>query len=162
MTDRLSDKIKIDYVYDADGTWADATWYDMKDYDGFMAVALGTSVPAEATNFLKTFKIASNSGSTGGGTDHDIAEAVTTDGGSTTTLAAADMGTTPFTTAGDQVVLLDVGADQMYAGDRYVSVKTTGSGTFPVVFMFIRYNGNYSYKDMFQGTRSAFQYDGDL
>lgn len=164
---RLCDQVKIDHCYDADGTFDGTTvMLDMKDYDGCMFVIGGTTVAPGATHFISGIKVVSNTTATGGGTDHDICEAVTTDGGSTKTLAAADMGTAAVTTFTDQnMVVLDVKADQMYDGDRYIGLVTTKGGTgatFPFHCVAIRYRGANTFKDMFQTTRTAFQYDGDL
>ena len=104
----------------------------------------------------------SNTTSAGAGTDHDIAECVTTDGGSTKTLTAADVGTTAPTTLHSQLLALDIKNDQMYAGDRYIGAVTTSTGTYTCVILYIRYNGAANYKDMIQSTRTAYQYDGDL
>ncbi len=159
---RLSDSIKIDTIADADGAFdgTSGTMLDMRDFDGMACFIIGTTVPAEGTNFLKTFKLVGNSQSNGGGTDNDIMSAVTTEGGSTETLAAADYGTAVNTAHHDQMVMLDMKADQMTAGDRFVAAVTTGSGTWPMVIIYVRYNGTFSTKDMFQATRTAFQLNG--
>lgn len=160
---RLCDSIRIDYAYDADGTYdGTAAMIDMKDYDGCMVLVLGAATTGSATNHVKAFKVVSNTTAAGAGTDHDIAEAVTTDGGTTKTLTVADFGTVAPSTLGSQMLCLDVKADQMYAGDRYIGAVTTGTGTFTCVIVYIRYRGNFSFKDMFQATRTAFQYDGNL
>lgn len=161
---RLCDQIKIDHVYDANGAYdGTASMIDMTGYDGCLVLVLGAATVPSATHHITGFKVVSNTTAAGAGTDHDIAEAVTTDGGSTKTLTAADMGTAAMTTQGDTGILcLDVRSDQMYAGDSYIGAVTTGTGTFTCHIIYIRYRGNFNYKDMFQATRTAFQYDGDL
>lgn len=165
---RLCDQVRFTHIADADGTWDGTTdpMLDMRDYDGCCIVICATTVAVDATHFLEFAKVVSNSDSDGGGTDHDIAEAVTTDGGSTKTLTGSNYGTAVNTAQNQQMIVLDVRADQMYAGDRYIGLVTTvnAGGTYPIHILYIQYNGNFSYKDMFQfaGTRTAFQYDGDL
>lgn len=166
---KLTDHIKVDVAYDAgtatkyDGT-AQAM-IDMRDYDGCAVFVIGTTVAATTAHLVTGFKIVSNTTSTGGGTDHDIAEAVTTDGGTTETLAKGHWGTgtngvTPIDTC---FGYLDIKADDMYAGDRYIAAMTTGvTGTIPYMIVYIRYRGKYSFKDMVQTTRTMFQYTGDL
>lgn len=163
---RLSDYVKLDHGYDADGTFDGTTvMLDMAGYDGCLFIVCGTTVAPGATHFISKIRVVSNTTAAGAGTDHEIAEAVTTDGGTTKTLAAANMGTAAVTTATDQnLVILDVKADQMYAGDQYIGLVTEKGGTgatFPFHWVAIRYRGT-AYKDMFQTTRTAFQYDGDL
>jgi hypothetical protein len=164
---RLCDQIKIDYAGVAgaasagfDGT--SGTMIDMKDYDGCLVLILGEVTTASATHSITGFKVVSNNAAAGGGTDTDIAEAVTTDGGSTTTLTVADFGTSAPTAHNDQMLALDVRADQMAAGDRYIGAVVTNTGTYTFTVVYIRYRGGVSYKDMFQATRTAFQYDGNL
>lgn len=160
---RLCDQVKIDHVYDADGAYDGTaqTMLDMRDFDGCCVLALGGTT-ADATHHLTSLNVISNSASDGGGTDHIIAEAVTTDGGTVDDLTQADYGVAANTTVNDQMVLLDVRADQMVGSDRYIAAVTTGTGTFITHIVYFRYNGNFSFKDMFQATRTAFQYDGDL
>ena len=163
---RLSDMIKIDYVIDADGTY-DGTpdMIDMKNWDGCLVIVSSGTTTIDNTNHLTGFKVQSNTTAAGAGTDHDIVEAVTTDGGTTQTLTGADMygtATAVATTVSDKLMALDVRADQMFAGDRFICARTAGTGTFVTHIMYIRYNGAFSYKDMIQVTRTAFQYDGDL
>lgn len=162
---RLSDCVKIDQMYsDGNGNFDGSTvMLDMKDYDGCMFIIGGTTVAPSATNLITAVRVISNTTAAGAGTDHEIAEAVTTDGGTTKTLLCTDMGTAAVTTATDQnLIVMDVRADQMYAGDRYVGIMLTETGTFPSHTIAIRYRGSFSMKDMFQATRTAFQYDGDL
>lgn len=161
---RLCDNISVYSVYDADGAYDGTaqTMIDMKDFDGCCVLLLGSATTPSATHHVTGFKIVSNSASDGTGTDHDIAEAVTTDGGSTKTLTAADFGTAAPSTVGQQLMCLDIRADQMYDGDRYIAAVTTGTGTFTCNIVYIRYRGSFNYKDMIQATRTAFQYDGDL
>lgn len=162
---RLCDCIYVKSVYDTDGAYDGTaqTMHDMRDWDGCLVLLLPAATTASATHHITGFKIVSNTSSTGGGTDHDIAEAVTTDGGTTKTLAAADVGTSAPTTVHNQLLALDIRADQMYAGDRYIAAVTTKTGTYTCVICYIFYRGNYTYKDLIQaGTRTAFQYDGNL
>ena len=162
---RLCDCIRVDSVYDANGTYdgtADTAMLDMLEWDGCAVLVLPAATAASATNVITAFKIVSNSGATGGGTDHDIAEAVTTDGGTTKTLAAADMGASAGTAIHNQLLCLDIRADQMYAGDRYIAAMLTATGTYTCTVVYIRYRGSFSFKDMIQTTRTAFQYDGNL
>ena len=163
---RLCDCVKFDYVIDANGSY-DGTgdMLDMKDYDGCCVVVSSGTTTIDATNYIANVVIISNTTAVGGGTDHEICEAVTTDGGTTKTLTGPDMygtATAAATTVSDKLIVLDVRADQMYAGDRYICCSTTGGGTLVTHIMYIRYRGAFSFKDMFQGTRTAFQYDGDL
>ena len=163
---RMCDHVKIDYVIDADGTY-DGTpdMIDMKDFDRCLIVVSSGTTTIDATNHLTGVKIISNTTAAGAGTDHDIVEAVTTDAGSTKTLTGADMygtATAVATTVSDKVIVLDVRADQMYKGDRFICCTCAGTGTFVTHIMYIRYNGSFQFKDMFQGTRTAFQHDGDL
>ena len=158
---RLCDQIKIDTIADADGDFdgTGGTMLDMRDWDGICCFIVGTTVAADTTHFLTTFKMVSNSQADGGGTDSDVASAVTTDGGTTETLAAADYGTAVNTAFHDKMVLLDVRASQMADGDRYIAPVITSGGTWPMVVVCVRYNGR-SFKDVFQATRTAFQLDG--
>jgi len=163
---RLCDQVKIDYVIDANGTY-DGTpnMLDMRDYDGCMIIVSSGTTTIDATNYVAAVKVISNTTAAGAGTDHEIAEAVTTDGGTTKTLTGANMygtATAAATTVSDKLIVMDVRADQMYAGDRYICCSTTGGGTLVTHIMYIRYNGHCSFKDMFQTTRTAFQYDGNL
>lgn len=161
---KLSETISLYTIYDAGGAYdgTTPTMVDMAGYGGCLVLVLGSSVTASATHGVTGFKIVSNTTAAGAGTDHDIAEAVTTDGGSTITLAAADFGTTAPTTLSQQCLYLDIKASQMYAGDRYIGAVIAAAGAFPIVIVYIRYNGDYSAKDLLQSTRTAFQYDGNL
>jgi len=160
---RLCDNVSIEYVYSVSGTYdGTAAMVDMRGYDGCMVLVLGTVSALSATDHLTGFKIVSNTTAAGAGTDHDIAEAVTTDGGSTKTLTSADIGAGAFTTKGSRMLCLDVRNDQMYAGDRYIGAVTAETGTLEIVVIYIKYHGTFSFKDMFQATRTAFQYDGPL
>lgn len=159
---RLCDQVKFDHVVDVDGTYdGTGTMVDMRDYDGCCVVVTGGTT-ADTTHHLTSVNVISNTTAAGAGTDHIIAEAVTTDGGTTDDLTQADYGISANTTKNDQMIVLDVRADQMYAGDRFICCSTVGTGTFITNILYIRYNGNFSFKDMFQATRTAFQYDGDL
>lgn len=167
---RLSDCIKIDYtceVAEGDHDGTAITMVDMKGWDGCLVLVLtagGSTI--NATDYIANFKIVSNSASDGSGTDHDIAEAVTADGGETKTLTGADMygaaTATPAAGVNDKFLALDVRNEQLYAGDRYIAAVTVDAGTLEIVIVYIRYRGNYSYKDMLWSTRYAFQYNGDL
>ncbi len=162
---RMSDTVRIDHCYsDGNGNWDGSTvMLDMKDYDGCMFIIGATTVAPSATNCIAAVRVISNTTAAGAGTDHEIAEAVTTDGGTTKTLVAADMGTAAVTTFTNQnFIVMDVKASQMYAGDRYIGIMLTETGTFPTHTVALRYNGSFNFKDMFQTTRTAFQYDGDL
>ena len=160
---RLCDNVKVDYVYSTSGTYdGTADMVDMRGYDGCMVLVLGSVSALAATDHLTGFKIISNTTSAGAGTDHDIVEAVTTDAGSTKTLATADFGLGAFTSVNDRMMCLDVRNDQMYAGDRYIAAVTAETGTLEIVVVYIRYHGTFSFKDMFQATRAAFQNDSDL
>ena len=166
---KLTDYIKVDAVFDAgtatkfDGT-AQAM-IDMQGYDGCAVFIIGHATPFSVTNLITNCKLVSNNASLGGGTDHDIAEMVTTEGGSTTTLTAADWGTgTCGATPIDSCFgYLDIKTDDLYAGDRYIAVVTaTVAGTIPHTMLYIRYRGTHSFKDMVQTTRTMFQYTGDV
>ena len=163
---RLCDQVKIDYFIDANGTIdGTADMIDMKDYDGCLIIVSSGTTTIDATNYVAHAWVISNTTAAGAGTDHIIAEAVTTDGGTTDTLTGADMygaATAAATSVSDKLIALDVKADQMYPGDRYICLSSTGAGTFVTHVMYIRYRGAHNFKDMFQGTRTAFQYDGDL
>jgi hypothetical protein len=161
---RLCDQIRIDTIYDANGTHdgTTPTMLDMKDYDACCVLVVPAATTADATHHITGFKVVSNTTAAGAGTDHDIAEAVTTDGGTTQTLTQADMGTSAPTTLHSQLMALDIRADQMYAGDRYIGAVLAATGTYTCNIVYIRYRGHNNYKDMFQTTRTAFQYDGDL
>jgi len=160
---RLCDQINIKTIYDANGTYdVAADEVDMKDWDRCCVMVLGAATTADATHHITGFKIVSNTTSAGAGTDHDIVEAVTTDGGTTVALTQADYGIVAPSTLGDQVLCLDIRADQMYAGDRYIRAVLAATGTFTCVILYIRYNGSFNYKDMIQATRTAFQHDGDI
>lgn len=160
---RLSDCIRVDSVYDPLGdTDLTGVPIDMKDWDGCLVLILPTITTPDATHHITGFAVASNSASDGSGTDHDIVEAVTADAGTTKTLTAAELGTAAFTAVHNYLFALDVRADQLYAGDRYIVAKPTSTGTFGCVIVYIRYRGAYSYKDMIQATKSNYQYDGDL
>lgn len=164
-TARLSDQIKVDYVYDTDGTLAATahTRLDMRDYDGCLFMIVGADTTIDSNNYIAAFKVQSNTASTGAGSSTTICKAVTTDGGTTTTLTGADMyGTTTATVAAayhDRLLYLDVRADQMGAGHRYLNIVTTKGGTLPIVVIAIRYKGAHNFKDMLQTTRYAFQND---
>ncbi|HUT13089.1 MAG TPA: hypothetical protein VMY42_21525 [Thermoguttaceae bacterium] len=160
---RMCDQVRIDSVYDPLGdTDLTALMIDMKDYDGCMVLVIPTITTTSASHLITGFKVVSNTTSIGGGTDHDICEAVTTDGGTTKTLTAANMGTSAPSALHNQLLCLDVRADQMYPGDRYICAVMTSTGTYGSAVVYIRYNGHCSFKDMFQTTRTAFQYDGNL
>lgn len=164
-TGRLSDHIRIDHVYDAAGTYDGTTTamdIDMQGWDGCLVLLFGTGVAADGTHYTAGLKVISNSDSDGGGTDTDIAEAVTTDGGTTKTLTNADYGTAANTTVNSQLIALDVRASQMPQGDRYIAAYNDGQGTWPVTIVYIRYNGDHVFKDVIQAIRTAFQYDGAL
>lgn len=160
---RLCDQTKWTYIYDANGTHdgTTPTMIDMAGWDRCCVMVLGAGTTASATNLVTGFKIVSNTTSAGAGTDHDIAEAITTETGTTKTLTCADFGVVAPTTLGSQMLCLDIGADQMYAGDRYVGAVLAATGTFTCTIVYVQYNGT-SFKDVFQTTRTAFQYDGDL
>lgn len=163
---RLCDQSKIVHVHDADGAYdgtATVMDVDMQGFDGCHVFIVGAAVAFTGTNHVTGFKIVSNSDSDGGGTDTDIATAVDTEGLSSTAAAAltqADYGTAVNTTAGDQTMYLDVRADQMPQGDRYIAAVTTSTGTIPISIIYLRYNGDNHFKDMFNATRTAFQFDG--
>lgn len=160
---RLVDHVKIDHIYDADGDYdgmaqASASHrIDMKGYDGCLVVVKGLDVQADSTNYLSGFLVESSASTTGTADNITVATAVTTDGGTDASLVAADYGTAVNTTIQDQVVALDIKTEQLSAGHRYISVLTTGGGTYPIDIMFIRYNAALTYKDMIQATRTAFQ-----
>lgn len=160
---RFVDTHKVEIITDADGAY-DGTGVgrDMRDYERICVIASPTTTTPTASHLIESFNLISNTTAAGGGTDHIIAEAVTAVGGTTDTLTAADMGTVDGSTLTDQFIALDVGADDMYPGDRYISALTTGTGTNPTVFIFIRYNGNFQTDWMIQATRTAGQYTGDL
>lgn len=165
MNGLQSDNIKIDYVYDADGTHDGTaiTMLDMKGYDGCLCIVTGCGTTIDGTNYVAAFKIVSNSSSTGTGTDHTVAKCVTTDGGTTTTLTGADMygAATATAAAGvhDRFLALDIKTDQLTAGDRYVAAVTTKGGTLPINILYVRYKGDFNYKDMAWATRYNFQYN---
>lgn len=166
-TGRLCDHVLITHVHDAAGTYDGTVTtmdVDMKGWDGCLVLLLGAAVQADATHYSQGFRIISNSKSDGTGTDTDIAEAVTTDGGTTKTLAAADYGTAAnTTTATTQLIALDIRASQMPQGDRYIAAYNDGQSTWPCSIVYIRYNGDHVFKDVIQnGARTAFQYDGNL
>ena len=164
---RLCDSIRIDSVYDADGAHdlsASAMAIDMKDWDGCLVLVQPALTTADATHHITGFKVASSDASDGSnsGTVTDIAEAVTTDGGATKTLTQSDMGISAPTTLHSQLMALDIRADQMADGHRYITAITTSTGTYTCNIVYIRYRGSHNYKDMIQATRTAFQYDGNL
>lgn len=162
---RLNDATRIDHVYDADGTYdgtATAMDIDMQGFDSCLVTLYGTSVTADGSNFVSGFKITSNSESDGSGTDTDIAETTTTEGGTTIVLAAADYGTAVNTAVNSQALHLDIRADQMPQDDRYIAAVVAATGTYPIHIVYQRYNADHSFKDMYQATRTAFQNDGAL
>lgn len=164
-TGRLSDHVRIDHVHDIAGAYDGTSGtmdIDMQGWDGCLVLLLGAAVQADATHYSAGFKIVSNSDADGGGTDTDIAEAVTTDGGTTKTLLAADYGTAVNTTANSQLIALDVRASQMPQGDRYIAAVNDGQSTWPCTIVYIRYNGDNVFKDVIQATKTAWQYDGNL
>jgi len=158
---RLVDNIRVDSVYDADGAYDGTaqTMIDMQGWDGCLVLVLPAGTTASATHHVTGFKVVGNTSSTGGGTDNTIATAVTADGGTTTALTAADMGTSAPTTIHNQLMALDIRNDQLTSGDRYIAAVTTGTGTYTCVVVYVRYRGHASYKDMIQATRTAFQLD---
>lgn len=160
---RLVGQVRFSSVYDADGTYdGTADMLDMKGWDGCLVLALPADVlPSVGTNFLTGFKIVSNNTAAGGGTDTEIAEAVTTDGGTTKTLTAANMGTAAVASLGNDVLALDIKAEEMPQGDRYIAAVTAKSGTFPVRIVYIQYNGDHVFSNVIQPTRTAFQFYGD-
>lgn len=160
---RLCDQVRIDHVYDADGAYdgTGQTMLDMRDFDGCCVLLVGGTT-ASATHHITGFTIISNSASDGSGTDTVFATAVDTEGGTTTAAAAmtqADYGIAANTTINSQMMVLDVRADKMADSDRYIAAVTTSTGTFITHIIYVRYNGNFSFKDMFQATRTAFQLD---
>ena len=160
---RLCDNVRIDSVYDTAGdTDLSGVMVDMKEYDGCLCLILPAATTASDSHLITAFKVVSNTTAAGAGTDQDIAEATTTDGGTTKTLTKADMGVSAPTALHNQLLALDVRADQMYAGDRYIRGEATSTGTYTCTFVYIRYRGAHNYKDMIQTTRLAFQHDGDL
>lgn len=166
-TARIDGQIRVDHVYDADGAYdgtATAMDIDMQGYGACLTLLFGTSVAFSAANLITGFKIVSNSDADGGGTDTDIAEAVTTDGGTTQTLTEANAGTAVNTAVNNQLMALDIRASQMPQGDRYVAavIAATTTGALPIHIIYIRYNASHSFKDVIQATRTAFQYDGNL
>jgi hypothetical protein len=160
----LSEHVRIDHAYDANGAH-DGTAFgmlDMNGWDGCLVLVFGLSVASSATNHVTGFKIVSNTTAAGGGTDHDIGEAVTTEGGTTVALTTADMGTAAaYTSANSEFMALDVRQDEMYPGDRYIAAVTTGTGTYPIHIVYLRYRGDAG-KDIIQETRLQFQYHGNL
>lgn len=160
---RFVDTHKVNVVSDADGAYdGTPTMLDMRDYERICCIVATTTTAPDTTHHITSFNLVSNTTAAGAGTDHIIAEAVTTSGGTVDTLTQADMGTAASTTMFDQFMALDVGADDMYAGDRYVCAVTTGTGTLPCVFFYFRYNGNFQTDWMVQATQTAFQHTGDL
>jgi hypothetical protein len=163
---RLSDQIRIDSVYDPAGdTDLTTAMIDMKDYDGCLVLLIPGPTTASGSHLITAFGVVSNTTSAGGGTDHVIADAVTGDGATATTaltLASANMGTAVPTVLHNQLMALDIRADQMYAGDRYICAVLESTGTYGVCIVYIRYRGNANYKDMIQGTRLTFQHDGEV
>ena len=160
-TARLSETVRMDHVYDANGTYdgtSDDTMLDMLGFDGVLIWAMAAQTVVDASNLITAFKVVSNSASDGSGTDTTLAEIVTTDGGTTTALLAADYGTAVNTTLNSQALYLDIRADQMADGDRYLGVITTATGTIPTHFVYFRYRG-FAFTDVFQATRTAFQKD---
>ncbi len=160
---RLSDQVRVDSVYDPLGdTDLGAVAIDMKDYDGCLVLLIPTITTASDSHLITGFKIVSNTTAAGAGTDHDIAECVTTDGGTTTTLTKEDMGILAPSALHSQHMHLDIRADQMYPGDRYIFAVLASTGTYGVAIVYVRYRGHANFKDMIQATRVAFQYNGDL
>lgn len=158
---KLLEQINIQHLYDADGTHdgTTPTMIDMQGWDGCLVLIFGTVSAPNATDHLLTFKVTGNSDADGGGTDHTIASAVTTDGGSTTTLAIADIGTGAATTLNSNFYALDIRADQMTAGDRYIGAETTKTGTFEITIAYIRYNGDHLYQGSHKASHVQFQLD---
>lgn len=158
------DNCKIDYQYDADGTLdgTATTMIDMQGYSGCLVMVFGAATTPSATHCITGFKVVSNTTSAGGGTDHDIAEGVTTDGGTTKTLTNGDFGTAAFTTPSSTFWALDVKAEDIYPGDRYIAAVLAGTGTFTCTVVYLRYGPDNSWKDMFQTTRTCYQYRGNL
>ncbi len=157
---RLSDNIKIDHVYDADGAYngTGAGMLAMRDYEGCLVLAVGASVTPVTTHHITGFKVVGNTTAAGAGTDHTIISAVTTDGGTVTALTQADMGTAAPTAITDQTIMaLDFRSSDMTEGDKFISVISTSTGTFPVTFIYIRYKAAASLIDMIQATRTAFE-----
>lgn len=160
---RLIDQIRVDHIYDADGTYdgtAGAMDIDMQGWDGCLVMVFGQVSVADGTDHLVAFKVISNSASDGTGTDTDLADAVTTDGGTTTTLTEVNYGTVAPTTLNSQFYALDIRADQMPQGDRYIGASTTKAGTFEIDIVYIRYNGDHAFKGVQQATQVQFQLDG--
>ncbi len=162
---KLFDHINIQHIYDADGTHDGTTpkMVDMQGVDGCLVVVFPTVSQPDGTDHLTGFKIVSNSAQDGSGTDTDIAEAVTTDGGTTQTLDTNDIGTGTATTAlNGNFYVLDIRADQMADDDRYIGAVTAKTGTLEITIMYMTYNLNHAFRDVGQATRLAFQHDGNL
>lgn len=165
---RLSDNLEIDLAHDDDGTYdgTTVTMVDMAGYSRCLVLAMPCQTKVDATNYLAAFKIVSNSASDGSGTDHDICEAVTTSGGTTTTLTGADMyGTATATIAAGvnkKYLALEVRSEDLYPGDRYIAAKSTKGGTQSINYVYIRVPDHAQKDALYAGTRYAFEYLGNL